>query len=138
METETCGPVMSLLAATTVAALLIANPSTSDLDRLAANGGFLIGNAHRCGLDSQRVVDAGQVVRDLIVAAASDSKQQENAIGRFAAFFLVSAFPDEKKEKLIAACPLVAKEFAKFEQHAATTAAIGGGAGTGFHPSDGE
>jgi hypothetical protein len=128
---------MSLLAATTVAALLIANPSTTELDRIAADGGFLIGNAHRCGIEQQRVVNAGQVVRDLIVAAASDSKEQEDATGRFAAFFLVSAFPDEKKEKLVASCKLVAKEFADFEQHAKDTA-IGGGEGTGFRLGDGE
>ena len=96
---------MSVLAATTVAALLIANPSATEMDRIAANGGFLIGNAHRCGIEGERVVRAGQTVRELIVATARDTKEQEAGTGRFAAFFpMVSAFPDEAKEKLVASC----------------------------------
>lgn len=128
---------MSLLAATTVAALLISNPSTTELDRIAANGGFLIGNAHRCGIETQRVVKAGQLVRELIAAVSGDGKEQEDATGRFAAFFLVSAFPDQKKEKLVASCKLVAKEFAEFEQHAGDPA-IGSGESSGFRLGDGE
>ena len=38
-------------AAITVAALLVASPSITDADRIAANGGFLVGNAHRCGVE---------------------------------------------------------------------------------------
>ena len=129
---------MSVLAATTLAALLIANPSTSDADRLAANGGFLLGNAHRCGIEPARVVRAGQVVNELIAAAAQDPKDKEEATGRFAAFFLVSAFPDPQKEKLLAACDKVASEFAALEKHAVSEAAVGGGAAGDIRPGDGE
>src|SRR5437762_14093477 len=104
-----------LLAATTVAALLIASPSATDLDRIAANGGFLVGNAHRCGLDTERVVRAGQLVRELIAAATDGSKQEEAASTRFAQFFLVSAFPDQGKEKLVASCKAVANELSRLE-----------------------
>ena len=109
-----------LVAATTVAALLIASPSTTEADRIAANGGFLVGNAHRCKLDPERVVRAGQLVRELIAAAAGDEKVQEDATTRFAEFFLVSAYADPKKEKLIASCKAVAAELGKLEQHQAT------------------
>lgn len=106
-----------LVAATTVAALLIANPSATDADRIAANGGFLIGSAHRCGIEPDRVVRAGQLVRDLIAAATVDSKEEDAATTRFAEFFLVSAFPDQQKEKLVASCKVVASELSKLEQH---------------------
>jgi hypothetical protein len=106
-----------LAAATTVMALLIANPSTTDLDRIAANGGFLVGNAHRCGVDTERVVRAGQLVRELISATTDDSKQEEAASARFAEFFIVSAFPDQGKEKVVASCKVVASELTRLEQH---------------------
>ena len=106
-----------LAAATTVAALLIASPSTTDADRIAANGGFLVGNAHRCGLDNDRVVRAGQLVRQLISAATADSKEEDAANVRFAEFFIVSALPDKSKDKLVASCKLVANELAKLEDH---------------------
>jgi hypothetical protein len=106
-----------LAAATTVAALLIASPSNTDVDRIAANGGFLVGNAHRCGLDGERVVRAGRLVRELIAAATADSKEEETASMRFAQFFIVSAFPDQGMDKLVASCKVVSGELTKLEQH---------------------
>ena|SRR5688572_33231583 len=85
---------MSLLAATTVAALLVASPSSSDADRLAANGGFLLGNAYRCGIAAERVERAGFLIRELVLAAARDEDEEKDAKGRLAAFFLVSSVPD--------------------------------------------
>ena len=105
-----------LAAATTIAALLIASPSNTDVDRIAANGGFLVGNAHRCGLDTDRVVRAGQLVRELIAAATGDSKEEEAANKRFAEFFIVSALPEDGKDKPVASCKVVAGELAKLEQ----------------------
>jgi hypothetical protein len=68
---------MSLLTATTVAALLVASPSSSDADRLAAYGGFLLGNAHRCGIAAERVERAGQLIRELVLAAARDPARKK-------------------------------------------------------------
>ena len=67
---------MSAFAATTLAALLLANPSMSDASRVAADGGFLLGNAHRCGVAGDRIVEAGQLIRDLIAAAAEDGRSR--------------------------------------------------------------
>src|SRR4051812_3747425 len=92
------------VAAITVAALLVASPNITDADRVAANGGFLLGNAHRCGVDDNRVTRAGQLIRTLISAAAPDDKAEENATERFSAFFLVSAVADPKSDKLVASC----------------------------------
>lgn len=108
---------MSFLASTTAAALLIASPSVTDADRIAANGGFLVGNAHRCGIAIERVVRAGELVRELVAAASEDDKAQEAATARFAEFFLVSAFADRKKEKLVASCKTVIAELGRLEKH---------------------
>ena len=91
---------MSVLAAGTVAALLIASPSTNDAARVAADGGFLLGNAHRCGIQNDRIVHAGRLVRDLILAAARDAQEQDEATARFARFFIVSAFVDSTAASL--------------------------------------
>jgi len=106
-----------LLAATALATLLIANPSTTDADRIAANGGFLLGNAHRCGIDPARIERAGKTVRGLIAAASDDAKAEDGATLRFAQFFLVSAFADTGKDKLVASCRTVDSEFARLERH---------------------
>lgn len=108
---------MSLVAAASVAALLIASPSTNDAARVAADGGFLLGNAHRCGIENDRIVHAGQLIRDLIIAAAADGNEQDEATARFARFFIVSAFVDTAGEKLVASCPIVSSEFERLEQH---------------------
>ena len=108
---------MSVLAATTIAALLIASPSQTDADRLAAYGGFLLGSAQRCGVEPDRIVRAARLVRGLIAASADESRQQEEATTRFAQFFLVSAFADPKKGQPVASCPSVVSEFARLEAH---------------------
>ena len=116
---------MSLVAATTVAALLIARPSLTDADRLAANGGFLLGNAQRCGIESQEVERAGRLIRGLIVAATANSGDEQAAVARFAAFFLVSAVADPKSEKLVASCRIVTRELKRLEGHRVALAGAG-------------
>lgn len=113
---------MSVLAATAAAMLLIAAPgagssSSSDASRLAATGGFLLGNAHRCGIETDRVVKAGQLIHNLIAAAARDGQEQEEATERFAKFFMATAVPDKAADKLVASCDTVSSEFKKLEGH---------------------
>jgi hypothetical protein len=135
---------MSVLAATTAAALLLANPSGSTADQLAADGGFLLGNAHRCGIATERVVRVGQVVRQLIAAAAEDAGAENDAAKRFARFFIVGAFADPAKDKLVASCPIVGSEFSRLERHTrphlarGTGKAASGGSGGASHPEAGE
>ena len=104
-------------AAITVAALLVASPSITDADRIAANGGFLLGNAHRCGMGENRVTQAGQLIRTLISAAAPDDKAEEDATARFSAFFLVSTEADPKSGKLVASCKRITAELRRLESH---------------------
>jgi len=102
-------------AAITVAALLVASPSITDADRIAANGGFLLGNAHRCGMGENRVTQAGQLIRTLISAAAPDDKAEEDATARFSAFFLVSTEADPKSGKLVASCKRITAQLRRLE-----------------------
>jgi hypothetical protein len=136
---------MSVLALTTAAVLLVASPggtSSADADRIAANGGFLLGHAHRCGIQTERVVRAGQLVRELILAAAADTRAQEDATSRFAQFFLATAVPDQGDSKLIPSCQTVASEFEKLERHrvagTGSNAATGRTTSRGFRLGDGE
>lgn len=112
-------------AVITVAALLVAAPSITDTDRIAANGGFLLGNAHRCGVDENRVTRAGKLIRTLISAAARDEETEEEAVARFSAFFLVSAVADPKSEKLVASCKRVTAELRRLEGHKVDLPLIG-------------
>lgn len=114
-----------LLAATTVAALLIASPSMTDADRIAADGGFLLGNAHRCGIATDQVVEAGRRIRGLIAAATDDGSDETRATKRFAEFFLVSALADPTTGP-VASCKVVAGELARFERHPIRDAGAGG------------
>jgi F0F1-type ATP synthase membrane subunit c/vacuolar-type H+-ATPase subunit K len=129
---------MSAVAATTIAALLIAAPSTTDADRLAANGGFLLGNAERCGIAPARIVRAGQLDRDLINAAASgDAAQRNAATERFTRFFIISAVADQATDQFVASCPLVAHELTRLETHPHPAGAKVA-AGPRSRPGDGE
>jgi hypothetical protein len=152
---------MSLLGITT-AVILVASSGTTSLEttsatdaaRIATNAGFLLGNAHRCGVATDRVVKAGQTIRELIEAAAKDDKEQDEAIEKFATFFLLTALPDDGDSKLVASCTTVTSEFQKFERHrvvgtpTASTAnsaphspaskATGGTATPRYRPGDGE
>jgi hypothetical protein len=134
---------MSLLTTTTLAALLVASPSSSDADRLAANGGFLLGNAQRCGVASDRVEHVGQLIRRLILAASRDAREEEDARGRLAAFFLVSTVADEGKGKLVASCRIVTSQFEQLERHelvagGTASATEGSGRPQFVRPGDGE
>ena len=129
-------------AAITVAALLVASPSITDADRIAANGGFLLGNAHRCGMGENRVTQAGQLIRTLISAAAPDDKAEEDATARFSAFFLVSTEADPKSGKLVASCKRITAELRRLERHRVDLPLVGSSdkerPESSFKPQDGE
>lgn len=132
---------MSILAATTLAAVLVASPgasSASDAAKLATNGGFLLGSAHRCGVAGQRLVQAAQLIRALIDAAAADSHEQEDATTEFARFFIVSAALDSKSTSAAPSCQKVVHEFARLEQHNIIASGSGKSGGRPFHLGDGE
>src|SRR5712692_1826698 len=109
----------STLAITTALFILLGNGTAQAADptRLAATGGFLLGNAHRCGVANERVEHAGKVIRDLIVVAAQNSAEAAVADTRFGEIFLASAFPNPNPEALIPPCKVVITQFDRLERH---------------------
>ncbi len=88
-----------------------ANPT-----RIAETGAFLLGNAYRCGVADDRVVRAGKVIRELIVAAADDPSEQTVAKSRFAEIFRESARPEGNGRLRIPPCNTVVSQFERLEQ----------------------
>src|ERR1700751_2086367 len=83
-----------------------ANPT-----RIAETGAFLLGNAYRCGVADDRVVRAGKVIRELIVAAADDASDQTGANSRFAEIFRESARREGNGRTPIPPCGTVVTQF---------------------------
>jgi hypothetical protein len=95
----------------------IGTSEAADSTRLAETGGFLLGNAHRCGVPTDRVEHAGKVIHDLIVAASYDPTEEAAADSRFAQIFLASAFPGQEGTALIPPCKVVIAQFERLERH---------------------
>ena len=86
-------------------------------NELAETGGFLLGNAHRCGVPNERVEQAARVIHDLIVATSDNSNEKAVAGSRFVEIFLANAFPDRDSGSLIPPCEMVITQFERLEQH---------------------
>ena len=83
---------------------------------LAETGGFLLGNAHRCGVAVERVERVGNAIQDFIVAAARDSSEAAAADSRFAEIFLASALPNQDPDAF-PSCTVVIERFGRLERH---------------------
>jgi hypothetical protein len=103
--------IAAALLVLTNGAAMAANPT-----RIAETGAYLLGNAHRCGVADDRVVRAGKVIRELIVAAADDPGEQTAAKSRFAEIFRDSARPDGNGRAPIPPCRTVVTQFERLEQ----------------------
>ena len=62
----------------------------ADPTQLAETGGFLLGNASRCGVAAERVESAGKVIHEFIAAAARDASEAAAADSRFSEIFLTA------------------------------------------------
>jgi len=107
------------LAVTTAVLLLLGTgvAKAADSALLAETSGFLLGNAHRCGVPTDRVEHAGRVIHRLIVAASYDPTEEAVANSRFAETFLANAFPDQDSDALIPPCKVVIAQFERLERH---------------------
>ena len=88
----------------------------ADPTLLAETGGFLLGNARRCGVPIERVERAGKVIHDFIAIAANDPNQAAAADRRFAEIFLASALP-EPNPRALPSCEVVRQQFERLERH---------------------
>ena len=107
------------LAVTTALFLLLgaAVAKAADPALLGETAGFLLGNAHRCGVSTDRVEHASAVIHRLIVAASCDPTDEAAANSRFAETFLASAFPDQDGDLLMPPCEVVIAQFERLERH---------------------
>jgi hypothetical protein len=107
------------LVATSALLLFLGTGSVEAADpaQLAETAGFLLGNAHRCGVPTDRVDHAGTVIHSLIVAASCDPTEEAAANARFAETFQASAVPDQDGDVLIPPCKVVIAQFERLERH---------------------
>ena len=108
----------SSFAVTTPLVLLlgISVADAADPTQLAETGGFLLGNASRCGVQIERVESAGKVIHDVISAAAKDSNEAAAADSRFSDIFRASALP-EQDPNAFPSCTVVIQQFDRLERH---------------------
>jgi hypothetical protein len=108
-------PMLTIVAAALFlvasGAAMAANPT-----RIAETGAYLLGNAYRCGVPDERVVRAGKVIRELIVAAADDAGAETAAKSRFTEIFRESARSDGNGRTPIPPCRTVVSQFERLEQ----------------------
>lgn len=88
----------------------------ADPTLLAETGGFLLGNASRCGVPIERVEHAGKVIHDFIAIAANDPNEAAAADRRFAEIFLANALP-EPNPRAFPSCEVVRQQFERLERH---------------------
>src|ERR1700731_4913528 len=108
----------SILAVTTPLLLLwgmgAADPANPT--QLAETGGFLLGNASRCGVSAERVESAGKVIHDFIAAAARDSSEAAPSDSRFFEIFVGRGLPDQDPDAF-PSCTVVIQQFDRLERH---------------------
>ena len=105
------------LAVTTALFLLLgaAVAKAADPALLGETAGFLLGNAHRCGVSTDRVEHASAVIHRLIVAASCDPTDEAGANLRFAEIFQARAFPNPGGDVLTPPCKVVIGQFERLE-----------------------
>jgi len=108
----------SILALTlpVIALTRIGIAEAADPMLLAETGGYLLGNAHRCGVLIERVQRAERVIHDFIVSTAKDGSEVAVADSRFAAIFVASALPDPDPDAF-PSCTVVIQQFERLERH---------------------
>jgi hypothetical protein len=108
----------SALTVTTPLVLLlgIGMADAADPTQLAETGGFLLGNASRCGVPVERVESAGKVIHDFIAAAAGDSSEAAAADLRFSEIFIATALPGQEPDAF-PSCTVVIQQFDRLERH---------------------
>jgi hypothetical protein len=110
---------MRSIFAVTIPLLLLLGSGVADAadpTQLAETGGFLLGNARRCGVPVERVASAGNVIHDFIAAAAKDASEAAAADSRFSEIFIASALPDQDPDAF-PSCTVVIQQFDRLERH---------------------
>jgi hypothetical protein len=110
---------MRSIFAVTIPLLLLLGSGVADAadpTQLAETGGFLLGNARRCGVPVERVASAGNAIHDFIAAAAKSASEAAAADSRFSEIFIASALPDQDPDAF-PSCTVVIQQFDRLERH---------------------
>jgi hypothetical protein len=109
----------ALLPLATGAVLLssIVVAEAADPVLLAETGAYLLGNAERCGVPTERVARAGRVIQDMIASLSAAPGEKEIAGARFASLFSSTAHPARDEELLVPPCDAVVAQFDRLERH---------------------
>jgi hypothetical protein len=108
--------VFSVIAASAVILSGIGTAAAANSIRIAETGAVLLGNAHRCGVPDERIVRAGKVIRELMIAASEDPSQRMAAKSRFAEMFRAAARTDGSAGMSNPPCKAVLAQFERLEQ----------------------
>jgi hypothetical protein len=103
---------IALLSLSSIGAAKAADPVL-----LAESGAFLLGNAQRCGVSTERVMRAGRVVHDMIASVSREAKEKDLADARFSDVFWSAAAPAGGWEVLVPPCDVVVTQFNRLENH---------------------
>ena len=106
----------STLTITITVIFFMGMAKAADPTLLAETGGFLLGNASRCGVPIERVGHAGKVIHDFIAVAANDPNEAVAADRRFAEIFLANALP-EPNPRAFPSCEVVRQQLERLERH---------------------
>ena len=106
----------STLTITITVIFFMGMAKAADPTLLAETGGFLLGNASRCGVPIERVEHAGKAIHDFITVAAKDPNEAVAADRRFAEIFLVNALP-EPNPRAFPSCEVVRQQLERLERH---------------------
>ena len=107
----------TIAVAIALALFLSGGAEGADLIQLAETGGFLLGNASRCGVPTDRVEHAEQVIHAMIATASCDPDEEAAADSRFAQIFTASALSDQGEGALTPMCKTVIAQFERLERH---------------------
>jgi len=107
---------MFIVASAVLLLLRVGAAKAADPAQLADTGGFLLGNAHRCGVPAKRVGHAEKVIYDMIATISRDQTEQAAADRRYVKMFAATAFPD-RAISLVPPCATVIAQFERLERH---------------------
>ena len=109
---------MHVLSTVAISAVILSGTgiaAAANSIRIAETGAVLLGNALRCGVADERVVRAGKIIRELMIAASDDPNQRMAAKSRFAEMFRSAAQAEGSVRLLNPPCKVILSQFDRLE-----------------------